>query len=335
MPRRIAFLVGAQVIGTWVGARLPTRGRTPLHHNVMLLVRTTRLWRTMIDAITRTLFTRQPTDTLYHYTSLSGVLGIVGSGELRASDVRYMNDSAELRHTLELLNKHVTRRILAGVDQPELLHAFLDWLSRRIVSGPMLFGASFRANGNLLSQWRGYSVHGKGVSLGFDPLAVRERAKEQGFSIGRCLYAPEEQATLIEKVIDGVEDLARQHGCDGQNQREAAVIFQRIEEDLLRIAAVIKHPAFEEEQEWRIISSIMTDAAHPRVSFREGASMLVPYFLFRLCSEGKARVPLNHVFIGPTTNAELSMHSLRLYLNKQQSAPRDGISYCQIPFRKR
>ncbi len=120
----------------------------------------------MINSITRSLFTTAPRETLYHYTSLSGLLGIIGSRELRASDIRYMNDSAELRHTLDLLNRQVTRRILSGVDHPEVLNAFLDWLSRRIVSGPMLFGGSFRANGNLLSQWRGYSVHGKGVSIG-------------------------------------------------------------------------------------------------------------------------------------------------------------------------
>ena len=49
----------------------------------------------------------------------------------------------------------------------------------------VLFGASFRANGNLLSQWRGYAVHGKGVSIGFNP---RE--------IVRCVTLPEREETL-------------------------------------------------------------------------------------------------------------------------------------------
>ena len=123
----------------------------------------------MIARITRQLFSTEPQGTLYHYTSLSGLLGILSSGELRASDVRYMNDSAELRHTLDLVTSHVTRRIVAGTDSPDLLDQFLAWLSHRIVGGSLLFGASFRENGNLLSQWRGYSGHGKGVSLGFNP----------------------------------------------------------------------------------------------------------------------------------------------------------------------
>ncbi|MEE4279000.1 MAG: DUF2971 domain-containing protein [Halieaceae bacterium] len=284
----------------------------------------------MINAITRSLFTTEPRETLYHYTSLSGMQGIIGSRELRASDIRYMNDSAELRHTLELLNRQVTRRILSGVDHPEHLNAFLDWLGGRIVSGPMLFGASFRANGNLLSQWRGYSVHGKGVSLGFDPAEIAHRAALQGFSVGRCIYDPDEQQQLIEEVIDGVESM-------GRESRDALPLEQRfepIEEDLLRIAAVLKHPAFEEEQEWRIVSPMIDDVHLGSIHFREGASMLVPYFAFELADPGGS-VSLDHVYIGPSSNAELSMHSLRLYLEQQGAAPRYGVRYCNIPFRRR
>lgn len=288
----------------------------------------------MISAITRSLFTQAPSETLYHYTSLSGCLGIVDSGELRASDIRYMNDSTELRHTLDLLSRLLTQRILAGVDEPEFLNTFLEWLSHRVVSGPMLFGASFRANGNLLSQWRGYSVHGKGVSLGFHPGEITQRAQAQGFSVGRCIYDPVRQEKLIEEVIDGVEKLARQSGMPVPRGEKAHSLFESIEEDLLRIAAVLKHQAFEEEQEWRLVSPVITDPAHGAVDFREGASMLVPYYRFDLRGEGDG-VPLNHVYIGPSSNAELSKHSLRLYLQKRRSCPRDGIAYCQIPYRKR
>lgn len=66
---------------------------------------------TVIDDITQQLFSDAPGDTLYHYTSLSGLLGIV--------------------------------------DTP------------------------------LLSQWRGYSVHGKGVSRGFASQNIRQCVDRQ------------------------------------------------------------------------------------------------------------------------------------------------------------
>ena len=39
-------------------------------------------------------------------------------------------------------------------------------------------------------------------------------------------------------------------------------------------------------------------------------------------------------FLGPTLNINLSMDSLKLYLAKQGINPRQGISYCQIPYRQ-
>lgn len=291
---------------------------------------------TMIDDILQRLYATVPTDTLYHYTSLSGLQGIVESGHLRASDVRYMNDSTELRHTLELMQDHITRRVIAGTDHPALLNQLLDWLSHRIVGGPMLFGASFRANGNLLSQWRGYSVHGKGVSLGFDPQHILACARKQRFQVGRCVYDPERQLQLIEEVVDAVEAYADAGDTRRGNEAANLAIFERIEGRLLRLAAILKHPAFEEEQEWRIVSPVIADCAEEPVHFREGASMLVPWYAFELREhEDGAAMGLDHVFLGPTSNIDLSMNSLALFLAQCGAGPRRGISYCQIPYRQR
>lgn len=293
----------------------------------------------MIENITKSLFATTPVDTLYHYTSFAGLLGIVTSGVLRASDIRYMNDSAELRHTLNLLQTHVTDRINQGTDNPRLLNQLLDWLSHRIVSGSMLFGGSFRANGNLLSQWRGYSKHGKGVSLGFDPAFIRSCAEHQRFQVGKCLYEAGQQKALIEQIVDAVEITVRQAEEDEEpipHPRDNAYHygFERVEGDLLRIASVLKHPSFEEEQEWRIVSPVITDFPDASVHFREGTSMLIPFYEFQLTDGDNRCLQLDHVYLGPTSNIELSMNSLELYLAKQRASPRRGISYCQIPYRQ-
>ena len=292
----------------------------------------------MMEHLTRQLFATPPAETLYHYTSLSGLLGIVGSGELRSSDIRYMNDATELRHTLDLLRQHITQRIIGGTDNPGLLNQLLEWLSHRIASGPLLFGASFRANGNLLSQWRGYSMHGKGVSLGFSPQHIQGCAHRQGFQVARCLYGSAEQRGLVEQIVDTIEDLSRgtEPRVDAGNGRQPwASVFEQVEGDLLCMAAVLKHPSFEEEQEWRLVSPVITDCRSAPVRFREGASMLVPYYAFDLGDGEGGGMRLDHVFLGPTSNSELSMKSLALYLDQQQARPRRGISYCQIPYRQR
>ncbi len=294
----------------------------------------------MIHDITSRLYAETPQERLYHYTSFTGLLGIVASRALWASDIRYMNDSAELKHTADLIDAEITRRITAGHAKPDLLNQFLDWVTHRITNGHMLFASSFRSNGNLLSQWRGYSRLGKGVSLGFDPAYILHCAGQQSFQIGRCIYCSKSQKLLIRQVVDAVEALAEEC-CPGSDIAESPAersyhsIFPSIESDLLRIAAILKHPSFAEEEEWRIISPVITDYVKAPVLFREGASMLVPYIKFNLIARGDAPIALEHLFLGPTPNITISMNSLTMFLAQNGIRPDQGISYCQIPFRAR
>ena len=287
----------------------------------------------MIQDITSKLYADSPRERLYHYTSFTGLLGIVESRTMWASDIRYMNDSAELRHTADLIRTEVTRRIGAGHPRPDLLNQFLDWVTHRITNGHMLFGASFRSNGNLLSQWRGYSRLGKGVSIGFSPGYIIDCAARQDFKIGKCIYEEQSQARLIGQVIDAVEVLAGQEEQAGKTGYFE--VFQEIESDLLRIAAILKHPSFEEEEEWRLVSPVITDYVTAPVHFREGASMLLPYVHFDLTGNGTTPIALDHLFLGPTPNIASSMNSLNMFLAKNGIVPGQGISYCQIPFRAR
>lgn len=293
----------------------------------------------MIKNITQKLYSDIPQEILYHYTSFKGLLGIVDSGVLWASDVRYMNDSAEMKHTADLIRAEIVSRIAGGHDNQKLLNQFMDWVSYRITNGHMLFGASFRSNGNLLSQWRSYSSLGKGVSLGFNPDHILQCAKSQSFQVGKCIYEPEDQLKLIKQIVDAVEILAEEDGenndlSNKQPSQSYYDVLEKVESDLLRIAVILKHPSFQEEEEWRIVSPVITDYLTSPVLFREGTSMLVPYFEFNLKLCQNDSVALEHIFLGPTPNINLSMNSLTLYLTKKGIRPKAGINYCQIPYRQ-
>ena len=290
----------------------------------------------MIRYITEKLYSDIPQETLYHYTTFTGLLGIVKSGSLWASDIRYMNDSAEMRHTADLIGSEINKRIVGGHSNSNLLNQFLDWVSHRFTNGHMLFAASFRSNGNLLSQWRGYSSLGKGVSIGFDPGHLLKCAQRQSFQVGRCIYEPEEQNRLIKQVVDSVEALGSEYiGDQSQHSsRSYHSVFENIESDLLRIAAILKHPSFREEDEWRIVSPVLTDYVTSPVLFREGTSMLVPYMEFSFMTEKDRPIPLEHIFLGPTSNIDLSMNSLAMFLSKTGIKPKNGIEYCRIPYRQ-
>ncbi len=291
-----------------------------------------------IEKLTSKLYADIPQGVLYHYTTFTGLLGIVRSRALWASDIRYMNDSAELRHTADLINVEVRERIDSGHPNSSLLAQFVDWVSHRITNGHMMFGVSFRSQGNLLSQWRGYSVPGKGVSLGFCPDYILRCADKQQFSIGKCIYEPSRQRALIRQVVDAVEVLASREASDERTAAERSVLYRKafatMETDLLRIAAILKHPSFREEKEWRIVSPVIASNAAAPVLFREGHAMLVPYIEFGIGLEA-APLAMDHLFLGPTANVNISMNSLKMFLEKNGIIPQRGIDYCQIPFRQR
>lgn len=241
----------------------------------------------MIKNITERLYLESPEEPLYHYTTFAGLMGIVESRAIWASDIRYMNDSAEIKHTADLLGAEIAARLASRDANQKLLGQFTDWIANRMTNGHMLFGASFRSNGNLLSQWRGYSVLGKGVSIGFDPQYLVACARRQACRLGKCIYDLGEQKALIKQIVDEIQTLAQIHGENTDQSRRPPNqsyydIFELMESDLLRIAAILKHPSFREEEEWRIVSPVLSDYVESPVQFREGTSMLVPYLEIKL-----------------------------------------------------
>ena len=288
-----------------------------------------------MQQISDRLYADSPAETLFHYTSLQGLVGIVTSRAIWASDVRYLNDSAEIRHTTDLILAQSQARMDRGQGNGALLSQFQEWLVRGISHDHLLFGASFRANGNLLSQWRGYSVPGKGVSLGFEPAQLVAAARRQGFRIGRCIYDPRRQQALIEQILDSLERRGQQWRGAHPDSRHYRPLFESMEAELLHIAALLKHPAFAEEEEWRLLASVLTDGSHPGLRFREGRSMLVPYVEFALCDDPRQPLPLSQLYVGPTPNAPLSLRSLALFLERQGIRPAEGIQFCEIPYRGR
>lgn len=284
------------------------------------------------------MYAERPTRPLYHYTSLSGLMSIVESKSLYATDIRFFNDAAEMAHTANLLRVEIARRMEQQGAQTTLLEQFREWVSDRLKNGHMQFVTSFTANGNILSQWRGYTPKGQGVSIGFRPEVLRKCADEQSFSMGRCRYDPKEQQEIAKSILSAIEALAEQRGENlDQSKRHPSNsfhdVFEEIEGDLLKIAALLKHPAFEEEDEWRVVSPIKSNYVETPIRYRVGRSMLMPYMLFSLPQTEDRTLSIEHVFLGPTPNVNQSMSSLFRYLSKYGANPKRGLKYCQIPYR--
>jgi hypothetical protein len=289
----------------------------------------------MLDDLLSRLYAEKPTRTLYHYTSLQGLLGIVEGGHLWVSETRHLNDVEELGHFGRAIYSEIALREAGDPEEAEIASQLAKWLPQRLASGPLIFAGSFTENGNLLSQWRGYCPHGQGVSMGFHPERLAESAAAQSFLLGRCIYAQDDQQRIASAMVEAIIAAAKAQGKSPPNKAPPTQsyhgVFQQLEDPILTAAALVKNPAFSEEQEWRVVSPSLSNYVVPPIHYRAGASMLVPYLEFELPKDSAGLTQMTDLWIGPTPTMNLSMRSLGMYLRKRANCPL--LRNCQIPFR--
>src|ERR1700722_15817282 len=115
-----------------------------------------------------------PPSVLYHYTTTKGLLGIIESHALFATDLFYMNDSAEVDYSLGVVRK-VIRKLHDHF--PDATRPAIERLKEIFEVIPRVHESSlncvtcFCTKGDLLSQWRGYA-QSEGFAIGFDTQAL-------------------------------------------------------------------------------------------------------------------------------------------------------------------
>lgn len=257
---------------------------------------------------------------LYHYTSLNGVIGIVKSRSLWATQVSYLNDASEFLHGLTFA-KQIASDIFM---EDDYLEAF-GWAVRHAlesISNHDIYVTSFSVKPDLLSQWRGYCPEGSGICLGFDFEKIRSFCIDQDYRLGKCIYEHQEQTQQIESLIVRCLDkfpkppLSREEydkltskdqvrfvidyrlrTSEGSDKLKADDALKWLCIKLTELIPLFKHEGFHEESEWRIVAK----APNEQVMFRARPSSLAPYVELEILPI-KASSVLREVIIGPSPN---------------------------------
>lgn len=250
---------------------------------------------------------RQPPKTLYHYTSQSGLLGIVNAKEIWASHTQYLNDQREFRHAIEIV-----RDVLFNMNLVPPHQAHRDLLAEmeqglKGIESINVCVCSFSEAGDVLSQWRAYGG-GSGFSIGFSGPFLRSVADLQEFWLVPCLYDEMEQRELVSSLLEEVlnENVAHRRAAqDGQRDQPPG---GNLVAYLNRYAPILKHKSFAEEREWRIVSRPLF-CSHERFGYRAGLSMLIPYFRIPLASD-QHPLQIEEIVVGPTPHPEQAAQSI-------------------------
>jgi hypothetical protein len=279
---------------------------------------------------------RQPApELLFHYTGQAGLLGIVSTASLWATNISYVNDSTEFNLPLKLMQERLSdaagrakyeasffshrdpRRAGHNEVLADRANALLA-VARRI-QGTSICATCFCEDGDLLSQWRGYTSRGYGYSIGFKAAVLRQRSNSSGFFLGRCLYDPELQAKIMDEVL---EYLLRSSAPDDEKGRISELL------NVLKYVAFFKDQSFTEESEWRLVS--IEPVILKKTLFQPGKSMIIPYTSVDIGVADDSAIDC--VYVGPCPHMELCKSSVSRILVQQNVIP-PRVHASKIPFR--
>lgn len=264
---------------------------------------------------------------LFHYTTQTGISGIVGSSSVWATSICYMNDAREFNYARELLKDTLESTIFRDDEPFTGVVPFLKPTSWDVY--PNIFVFSLSEHDDCLGLWRAYGGGATGYLLGFTTSELRSVAKKEGFKLVKCTYDLAEQRALVSGLIDRTRSWVNSLPSTSLEIFHAS-ITQRFWDEFALLASQIKHPSFSEEGEWRMVSNGMAVprpidgkelseskamVSEPRqIQLRPGPSTLVPYVEVKLINSD-GHLPLYLARVGPTIDPHRAAHSVSLLLS--------------------
>jgi hypothetical protein len=237
-----------------------------------------------------------PGEIFYHYTSLTAFESIMSSDKMRATDIRYLNDTMEQK----VFERHLDKRIkhhLKTTQSPDMQKQLLLWQNRRKRDNrdPIPYVVCFSNDGgDRLSQWRGYAAQG-GVSIGFKRSRLVDlRYEPTRFRFRRVQYVNPHGGKASNEIIDTVF---------GWNSGIGA------SSTALDWGAFFKHNAFEEEKEWRLV---MFHWSENPLQYWIRGSLMVPYL--QLDIGGSLDPFVEEVVVGPSAHQKQTAVSIQVFL---------------------
>jgi hypothetical protein len=290
---------------------------------------------------------------LYHYTDAQGLLGILKNKKFWATDINFLNDAMELKYASDLINTIIDAKISANNN--EALKEFLGHSKTFL----MLQSSSMNAyvtclceKGNLLSQWRAYGASGAGYSIGVISESLKGKDREGPGApvietrLRKIIYTKDVQERLVMETIDRFCDLFLRMLEETDEDRKRSVtndFANYLPAELSEYLYCFKSPVFEEEQEWRVIHTVLNyhpyDEIDDTLKFRASGGNVIPYIELDFTPPTQPFVargyPISSVTFGPSLHPDLTKRSLYVLFDSTLGTGNGvAISSSDIPLRR-
>lgn len=265
-------------------------------------------------------YTKIPTDAsniFYHYTSRTGLDGILKGGGLRATYRMRMNDAGEFDYArslvFETLDRIGKRDDLppVGISLATYTCKNLDLILRNTVGMSSAYCACLSVASDHPKQWETYAENGEGFALGIDLfklLGNQRSAVECGRPFLFCApvsYKEAEQRELVWRLVEaGIRDLQAFSEKCSQRPEDLTAFRNRVTEEiivqLLVLIDFIKAPTYSSEREFRLILDPNDSTLGARnIQHYKRDSETVPFIFMDLRMLDTKRLPLAEITVGP------------------------------------
>jgi hypothetical protein len=271
---------------------------------------------------------------LQHYTSNEGLMGMLSSGSIWATDATFLNDSSEYNLAKGLINNYIEeKKTKVSVGCAELLDRskVFDRVNR-----DSFFVACFCANPDLLSQWRGYANAGTGYSIGISNAGL---VRSKDLQIRKVVYDLATQKQLVKDLIDRACFTFEKHWSsftiEQIDEKNAIIPFTMfLSNHFKEFLSTFKHEAFKEENEFRLVFQFDEKKHRDILKFRPGPDRIIPYIDIPLnrFDPDMNLVPVVEITCGPTMHPELATKSLHQYLSSSNYFHVE-VNKSSVPFR--
>lgn len=276
--------------------------------------------------------------TIYHYTSPNGLIGIITNKELWFSRFDCLNDAGEGQYVTDVYKKAI--HSLRGKINDKFLDNIYDVepdfrqffkikdglveprnnlrLERSVTATPYL--CCFSQYNDSLPMWNYYSKGGQyeGYNVGFNYLPIVD--SNENVNVYRAIYKEEDQISILAtRIEEGYVNYS-------EHDNSIELIRHRLKKELSTRGIQFKHPAFEHENEvrlvyWRPNDDDNLENKKEKIYYRQIHGIVIPYIKLGV----KLEEVVQSVTIGPLIKRDVAEKTVKCLLNE------NGIS---IPIEK-
>lgn len=247
--------------------------------------------------------------SLYHYTSGAGLLGILETGTLRGTNFAFMNDRSEFGHGFDVLVSALEEKANA-IDNPNIAMALVMAHKAARERTFDLYLTCFCEEPDLLSQWRGYGDQTSRYCIEFT--AAKLPRADKVSPLQSVIYDEAAQARLVAEAIELFATAARK--CDLSLTENRQAVASRIIGSIMPAMTRFKKNVFREEREWRCVDLAQAGNTDG-LDFSLNDGIIRPHRILIRALDGH-KLPITRVICGASRRESQARRSAELLLAK-------------------